>query len=169
MVDIQLDEIDHHILVQLGADGRKSFTDIAAELGVSAGTVRNRLTRLQEQGTVRVVGFVELAHVGIHAYATIYVRVSPSRLIGQVVETLSTYPEVSFLATVAGEFDLHVDVQCLDNDHLTALLRDRIAEIDGVVDTKTTMVLQIHKYGQPDPEALRISAETLRLHPNTNA
>ena len=169
MAVVQLDEIDRLILAQLTADGRKSFTDIAAELGVSAGTVRNRLTRLEEQGTVKVVGFVELGHVGIHAYSTVYVRVSPARLIKQVVETLSSYPEVSFLATVAGEFDLHVDVQCLDNDHLTALLRDRIAEIEGVVDTKTTMVLQIHKYGQPDLGRLRDSAESLLLHPNTNA
>ena len=161
MPDIQLDSIDRSILSHLAEDGRKSFTDIATDLGVSAGTVRNRLARLEENGTVRVVGFMDLSHVGLHAYATVYVRVSPSRLISQVVATLDQYPEVSFLATVAGEYDLHVDVQCFDNDHLTAFLREVVHHIEGVVETKTTMVLQIHKYGRQDLEALAISAERL--------
>ena len=158
MSQIQLDKLDRALLAQLIENGRKSFTDIATELGVSAGTVRNRFSRLEENGTVRVMGFLDLDQVGIHAYATVYVRVSPSILLDQVIAQLSAYPEVSFLATVAGEFDLHVDVQCLNNEHLMRVLRERIHPLEGVVDTKTTMVLQIHKYGQPDLDALRCSA-----------
>ena len=159
MSHIDLDPLDHAIISQLIEDGRKSFTDIAADLNVSAGTIRNRYTRLEENGTLRVMGFPNLDQMGIHAYATIYVRVTPSRLINQVISQLSDYPEVTFLASVAGEYDLHVDVQCLNNAHLTTFLRDRIHHIEGVVDTKTTMLLQVHKYGQPDLEALRKSAE----------
>lgn len=159
MSHIDLDALDHAIISQLIEDGRKSFTDIAADLNVSAGTIRNRYTRLEENGTVRVMGFPNLEQMGIHAYATVYVRVTPSRLISQVVDQLSEHPEVTFLATVAGEYDLHMDVQCLNNAHLTAFLRNRIHCIEGIVDTKTTMLLQIHKYGQADLEALRKSAK----------
>ena len=162
MQQLHLDDIDRAIVAQLIEDGRKSFTEIATDLGVSAGTIRNRLTRLQETGTLRVMGFVDLDQVGLHAYATVYVRVSPSRLISQVIEQLSQYPEVSFLASVAGDYDLHVDVQCFDNPHLTAFLREHIQPLEGVIETKTTMVLQIHKYGQPDLEELRKSAENLQ-------
>lgn len=158
MSHIDLDPLDHAIISQLIKDGRKSFTDIAADLNVSAGTIRNRYTRLEENGTVRVMGFPNLGQMGIHAYATVYVRVTPSHLINRVIEQLSLYPEVTFLASVAGEYDLHVDVQCLNNTHLTAFLRDCIHHIEGVIDTKMTMLLQIHKYGQPDLEALRKSA-----------
>lgn len=161
MSQIQLDTIDREIITQLIDDGRKSFTDVAQELGVSAGTVRNRLSRLQEQGTLRVVGFLDLDQVGIHAYATVYISVSPSRLIGSVVEQLDALPEVSFMASIAGDYDLHIDIQCLDNAHLTALIQDRIQQIEGVIDTKTVMVLKIHKYGQPDLSALEASASSL--------
>lgn len=161
MPQIQLDHLDRAILSQLIENGRRSFTDLATDLNVSAGTVRNRIARLEENGTVRVIGFMDLDQVGIHAYATVYVRVTPSRLIDQVVRQLEECPEVSFIASVAGEYDLHVDIQCLDNEHLTAFLRKRLHFMEGVVDTRTTMVLQIHKYGQPDLDALRVSAETL--------
>lgn len=160
MAKVDLDQLDRAILSHLVEDGRKSFTELGAELGVSAGTIRNRIARLEESGTLRVVGFVDLDQVGIHAYATVYVRVSPPQLIPQVVEQLSAFPEVNFMASVAGRFDLHVDVQCWDNEHLTAFLQQRIHPLDGVVETETTMLLKIHKYGQPDLDALRISAET---------
>ena len=159
MSHIDLDALDHAIISQLVEDGRKSFTDMAADLNVSAGTIRNRYTRLEENGTVRVMGFPNLDQMGIHAYATVYVRVTPSRLINDVVSQLSENPEVTFLATVSGEYDLHIDVQCLNNTHLTTFLRDYVHHIEGVVDTKTTMLLKIHKYGQPDLEALRKSSE----------
>lgn len=163
MSHIDLDTLDHAIISQLIEDGRKSFTDIAADLNVSAGTIRNRYSRLEENGTVRVMGFPNLEQMGIHAYATIYVHVTPSRLLSQVINQLSERPEVTFLASVAGDYDLHVDVQCLNNAHLTAFLRDHIHCIEGVIDTKTTILLQIHKYGQPDLEALRKSAKATIL------
>ena len=162
MTKAHLDDLDHAIITQLMEDGRRSLKDIAANLNVSAGTVRNRLSRLEGSGILRVVGFLDLDQAGIHAYATIHVRVSPSRMLNQVVETLDAFPEVGFLATVAGEYNLHVDVQCMDNEHLNALLHKRIHTIEGVADTKTTMMLKIHKYSQTDLEALRISAENLR-------
>lgn len=156
---VHLDRIDLAILAQLAKNGRKSYTDIAAELGVSTSTVRNRVTRMVEQGTLTFFANTNPNHVGLNAFATIHIRVSPSRLIEQVVAQLSTLPEVGFLATVAGDYDLHVDVMCLDNDHLTELLQERIHLIDGVVETKTTMVLRVHKNSHPDLSLLVELAE----------
>ena len=159
MAKIQLDSLDRAILTHLVEDGRKSFAEISADLNVSAGTIRNRLTRLEESGTVRIIGFVDMAQVGMHAYATIHLRISPATMIPDVVDALSQFPEVSFLASVSGDYDLHVDVQCLDNEHLVTLLQKRIQTLAGVVDTKTTMMLKVHKYGQSDLEILRLLAE----------
>lgn len=162
MSQVNVDNLDLSIMSQLVDDGRKSYSDIAADLGVSAGTVRNRLARLEQNGTLKVIGFIDLDQIGVQIYATVYVRVSPSRLIGDVVEQLGQFPEVSFLASVAGEFDLHVDVQCLDKDHFQGFLNKCVHEIEGVTDTQTTMVLKIHKYGQPQLAALRDSAERIK-------
>ncbi len=157
MSKIYIDDLDLTLLTLLSNNGRKSYSDIAEELGVSAGTVRNRVARLVEQGTLSFIGNVDPNHVGFHAFATIHLRISPSNQIDHVVEQLLSFPEVGFLATVAGEFDLHVDVMCINNDHLNELLRERIHQIEGVVDTKTTMFLKVHRIKHPDLALLRKS------------
>lgn len=167
MKEIEIDDLDVEILSQVGSDGRKSYADIAEELGVSAGTIRNRLSQLQNQGTVFFVGRINPSHLGLHAYAIIHLRISPTSLINQVVEQLSTFPEVSFLATITGEYDLHMDVMCTHNDHLMALLSERVQKIEGVVDTKTTMMLYVHKYAQPDLHALQDENITNSTSKNT--
>lgn len=48
-----LDEIDLEILRLLVADGRRPYSDIAAEVGLSAPAVSDRIDRLEEEGIVR--------------------------------------------------------------------------------------------------------------------
>ncbi|MFT5195246.1 MAG: Lrp/AsnC family transcriptional regulator for asnA, asnC and gidA [Candidatus Promineifilaceae bacterium] len=158
MSKIQLDKIDLALLAQLGNDGRKSFADIAADLGVSAGTIRNRIKRLEDNGVLKFIGLVNPNHLSLNSYGTVYIRVNPPSLIEQVIKELTALPELNFLASVAGEYHLHADVMCLDNDHFMRFMRDKIHQIEGIVDTKTVMVLQVHKYGMSDLGTLIDSA-----------
>lgn len=49
-----LDELDQHIIHELQAEARHtSSSDIAERAGVSASTVRNRISRLEELGIIR--------------------------------------------------------------------------------------------------------------------
>lgn len=159
MLNNQLDSIDLAILEQLKNDGRRSFADIAADLKVSAGTIRNRIKRLEDDGILKFIGLVNPNHLSLSSYASVFIRVNPPSLIQQIVETLSEYSEVNFLATVAGEHHLHVDILCEDNDQFMRFMRDQVHTIEGIVDTKTTMVLQVHKYGMSDLGMLIESAK----------
>lgn len=154
----QLDKIDLAILAQLGNDGRRSFADIADDLNVSAGTVRNRMKRLEDDGVVKFTGLVNPNHLSLDSYVSVFIRVNPPHLVNQVVEKLIDFPEVNFLASTAGEYHLHVDLMCEDNNHFMRFMRDHIHQIEGVVDTKTTMILQVHKYGMSDLSSLIDSA-----------
>lgn len=159
MLNNQLDSIDLAILEQLKNDGRRSFADIAADLKVSAGTIRNRIKRLEDDGILKFIGLVNPNHLSLSSYASVFIRVNPPSLIQQIVETLSEYSEVNFLATVAGEHHLHVDILCENNDQFMRFMRDQVHTIEGIVDTKTTMVLQVHKYGMSDLGMLIESAK----------
>jgi DNA-binding Lrp family transcriptional regulator len=54
MKDGELDSVDRHILYHLQQDARgTSSTDIGDELGLSASTVRTRLTKLEDSGIIR--------------------------------------------------------------------------------------------------------------------
>ncbi|ELK50068.1 transcriptional regulator [Haloferax sp. BAB-2207] len=48
-----LDETDLHILELLAEDARRPFSDISAEVGLSAPAVSDRIDRLREEGIIR--------------------------------------------------------------------------------------------------------------------
>jgi Lrp/AsnC family transcriptional regulator for asnA, asnC and gidA len=157
-----LDELDFTILGYLQKDGRRSFTDIANELGMSVGAIRNRVGRLIEDKTLLVIGRVDPNRAGFHAYASIYIAVRPANLINAVAAELARLPEVSFLVSISGDYDLEVNVMCRNNDHLSYLTEETIHKIAGVHHTKTTMYLKVIKWGQPDLSLLQNG----RSHPD---
>src|SRR5437763_14207891 len=53
---VEIDDLDRQVVHCLAVDGRASFSDIAAVLGVSDQTVARRYRRLHGAGGFRVVG-----------------------------------------------------------------------------------------------------------------
>lgn len=151
-----LDKLDLDILRHLQEDGRRSFTDIAEDLGVSIGTVRNRFARLVASKALHVIGRADPHQVGFRAPANIHLTVSPPNLIEAAAEAIAAFPEVSYVALVSGEYDLEIDAMCRDLEHLTELVTQRIHRVPGVTGTRTNMILRVIKYAQPD---LRILAD----------
>lgn len=150
-----LDQLDFEILRHLQEDGRRSFTEIADDLGVSAGTIRNRFTKLLAEQALHVIGRADPHRVGFRAPANIHISVRPPQRIEEVAHAIAEFPEVSYVAMVSGEFDLEVDIMCRDLDHLTELVTQRLHRVDGVADTRTNVILRVIKYGQPDLRILR--------------
>lgn len=151
-----LDELDFAILSCLQKDGRMSFTVIAEQLNVSIGTIRTRVNKLIEEGTINIIGRVNPDKVGFHSYAHIAVYVRPATLKEKVAQKIAKMPEVSFLAMTSGEYDLEVDVMCRNNEHLVAFV-NQISGIEGVNQTRTTLYFKVYKYAQPDLNLLKTS------------
>ena len=150
-----LDELDFSILMLLQEDGRMSFTVMAEKLGVSISNIRTRVGKLIDDKTIQIVGRVNPEKVGFHAYAHIKISIRPANLIEDVAKKVMEIPEVSFLASTSGDFDLEVDVMCRDNSHLVQVVNERIARIEGVYQTKTDMYFKVLKLAQPDLSGLR--------------
>ncbi len=159
---LSVDDLDLVILTHLQVDGRKSFTDIAKSIGVAVGTVRNRVSRMVDDGVLHIFGRVIPYKVGFNAPTTILVAVSPQHFEDAVQELLK-FPEVSYLAQITGEFDLMMDVMCRDVDHLTDLINNRLHKIIGVTDVQTSFVLRVYRYAQPD---LNLISSAPRLQNN---
>lgn len=153
--NVPLDELDFAILTQLQDDGRKSYSDIARALGVSVGTVRNRITRMVEDETVRFICRPDAYRVGFHTPANIKVSIRPSSLIEQAAAQIGEFPEVYYLALVAGEFDLDIDLMCRDQEHLSSLIAERLHKVPGVFATRTSIILRVFKLSLPDLSLVR--------------
>jgi Lrp/AsnC family transcriptional regulator for asnA, asnC and gidA len=149
MPNSTIDDLDFAILKLLQEDGRMSYADIARGVGVSLGTVRYRITRLIEDGTLRVIGRVDPYRIGFASPAEILLRIQPSHSIDEAAEQIAAFPEVSYLAMTTGDFDLEVDVMCRDRDHLTEVI-NCLRAIPGVIDTSTRIILRVYRWAQAD-------------------
>jgi Lrp/AsnC family transcriptional regulator for asnA, asnC and gidA len=149
----KLDETDRRIIAALQAEGRRPYSRIAADLGVSESVVRYRASKLEQAGILQVVGIADPLRIGFDHMALIGLKVRPGA-IRDVCVAVSAFPETSYVANTAGSFDAVVEVICRDTAHFTELLQERIQRVDGVVSTDSFFVLEIHKmaYGWGVPE-----------------
>ncbi|HOB33285.1 MAG TPA: AsnC family transcriptional regulator, partial [Verrucomicrobiota bacterium] len=75
MANSPLDELDRQLIEQLARDARVSNRKIAAALGVTEGTVRGRIKRLQQDGLIAFTAITglemaaksRLAFISVHA------------------------------------------------------------------------------------------------------
>jgi Lrp/AsnC family transcriptional regulator, regulator for asnA, asnC and gidA len=153
---VELDDIDRQLVAGLQRDGRRSFAKLAAEIGVGESVVRYRVQRLEKAGILQIVGIADPLKVGFDLMALIGIRVVPGR-ISEVAAAISTFGETSYVASVAGGFDLVVEVVCRDTAHFTHLLTQQIHHVDGVVSTESFLIMEIHKmaYGWDVQHGLR--------------
>jgi Lrp/AsnC family transcriptional regulator for asnA, asnC and gidA len=140
----EVSALDRAIVAQLQEDGRRPFTRIAADLGVSEATVRARTSRLMERGVLQVVGVVDPLKLGYDQMALIGVRCEGDRLL-EAADAIAELPEVIYVVVTAGAFDLLVEAVCEDSDALLDLLARKLRRVTGVVSTETFVYLRIVK------------------------
>lgn len=142
--NLRLDELDRHIIAALQVEGRRPYSRIAADLGASESVVRYRAQRLEQAGLLQVVGIADPLALGFDRMALVALKVKPGRL-DAVCEAARELPETSYVAAIAGSYDVIVEVVCRDTSHFTELLTKRLQSIDGILSTESFLVLQIHK------------------------
>lgn len=140
----ELDDLDRQIIHILQYDGRKPFTEIAVALGVSEGTVRNRVNRLIERGQMQIVAIVEPQFLGWNAAALIGLTVQHDQ-IEAVAQQIGRFPEVTYLLMASGGYDLFAEVYCRDMAHLVVFLNQKLRQVPGVLRTETFMILKMYK------------------------
>src|SRR5512146_1746042 len=105
----EVSALDKRIIEHLQADGRRPFTQIAGDLGVSEAAVRARTNRLIEKGVLQVVGVTDPLKIGFQQWAMIGIRCEASRLL-EVAEALTAFPETDYVVITAGSYDILVEV-----------------------------------------------------------
>lgn len=136
-----IDDIDGALLRLLHEDGRRTFADMAAQVGLSTAATKRRVDRLRETGVI--TGFtVQVDHkkLGWAVEAFSEVRYAGTTNVTDIVETASRQPEVQAVYTVAGDLDALVQVRVRDLEHLQEVI-DRLRRTGTITGTRTLMVL----------------------------
>lgn len=149
-----LDKLDREIITHLQYDGRMPFTDIAAELDISEGSVRRRVKRMIEEEILQIVGIVEPQYLDWEAAAMVAVTVQPGK-IEAAAQEIAQFPEVTYLFMTSGGFDLFVEVYCRDRAHFASFLSNNLQKVAGIERTETFMILKMYKlsyrWGEAEP------------------
>ncbi|MCU1606124.1 MAG: AsnC family transcriptional regulator [Modestobacter sp.] len=139
MTDV--DEIDHHLLALLHEDGRRTYSEMSAVVGLSVAAVKRRVDRLREIGVI--TGFtvqVDHAKLGWAVEAFTELRYAGTTRLGEILTTASQVPEVQAVYTIAGDPDALVQMRVRDIAHLQEVI-DGLRNSGRVTGTKTLMVL----------------------------
>ena len=139
-----LDEADMKIIDALRKDGRVAFAQIAEQLNVSPGMIRQRYNRLVEQGYLRVVAITNPLRMGFTTMAMIGIRVDGSKLL-TVAEKVSKLDEVIYMIISSGRFDIFAEVVCRNHEDLLRFITEKLSVIDGVRESESFMPLKIMK------------------------
>jgi len=132
--------LDRDLLRVLETDARASVSVLAARLGVSRSTIRNRLEKLEKDGTIQ--GYTlryadEYAENRVRAHVMLAVATEHTI---HVERALRKVTEVRALHTLAGDFDLLAVVEA-DNTTLLDRALDVIRGTQGVDRSHTVIIL----------------------------
>lgn len=141
----RLDKLDRQIIERLSHDARVSNRHIAGELGVTEGTIRTRIKRLQSEGLIqftvvtgfRMAGSPNLVMMGIHA--------DPRRVAG-LARQLSEMPEINCVIVLLGRYSLLAMGLFSTVQQVHELVADRIRLLDGVRGVETSISVHNIKY-----------------------
>ncbi|PTX64700.1 Lrp/AsnC family transcriptional regulator for asnA, asnC and gidA [Melghirimyces profundicolus] len=137
----ELDELDREIALLLQENARIPFTKIAEKLGVTERTIRLRVTQMQEEGILSLVGVVNPIKVGLNVQTYIQVAVAPQQM-DEVVKQLREMEEIRWIIFTTGDYDLMLEVLTRDYDDLSEFLMKKLNHIDGVSQTNVITVLK---------------------------
>ena len=135
-----LDDTDRRLLALLRQDGRLPAATLARHLGISRGTVQNRLDRLTTSGVI--LGFtVRLATdagaAGVRAIMSVEVRSADTRA---VLAALRRTPEVGRVHSTNGRWDLVAEIATTDLAALDRVLTE-IRALKPIANSETSILL----------------------------
>ena len=139
-----MDDTDRQLISLLRKDARTNVATLAGKLGVSRGTVTNRLRKLEDEQVI--VGYsVRLRPDAepdlIRAWTSVVIEGNQSRA---VIAALLGEPGVAALHDTNGRWDLLAELRATSMAELSQIL-ERVRLIKGIASTETSIHLATYR------------------------
>lgn len=149
---MELDDLDIKTLSLLCQRGRMTWAELAGQLGLSAPAAADRVKRLEERGIVTgYSALLDAAALGLNLTAFIAVTLDHPRHRAGFLAQVATSAEILECHHVTGDDDYLLKVRCCHTRALEDLITGQLKEIEGVVKTRTLIVLSTVKETQVPP------------------
>ncbi len=147
-----LDALDRQILRLLAEDGRRSYTDLARETGLSTSAAHQRVRRLEQRGAI--TGYAAtLDPIATGLPLTAFISITPidPAAPDDAPDRLRHLAAIEACHSVAGDESYILKVRVAGPGDLESLLQEVRAAAG--VRTRTTVVLSTPWEGRPPPPA----------------
>jgi DNA-binding Lrp family transcriptional regulator len=139
-----MDNTDRALVALLRKDARTTVATLSAKLGVSRGTVSNRLRKLEDEQVI--VGYSvrlrpDAEPAKIRAWMSVLVEGNQTRA---VIAALLGEPAVEALHDTNGRWDLLAELRAATMVELSNVL-ERVRLIKGIVNTETSIQLATYR------------------------
>ena len=142
----KLDQLDRDIVDRLSGDARISNGHIAGELGVTEGTVRARIKRMEEEKLIRITAVTNIDRFRDATLAYIWIEVESSGQTRAVAQALADIPELGFVGVMLGRSDILTITMVRNTEHLAQFIHSKISCIPGVRRTDSTLGVNFVKH-----------------------
>ena len=137
-----LDNTASKIIELLKDNCRISNKVIAEKLGISEGTVRNRIKSLVDEGQLKLAGLIAPDKSPEKQLVLLGINLSASKDLQEKAEAIAKFPEVKSASISTGRYDLLIELWVDVKYGLIDFLSNSLAEIDGVVSTESFIIMK---------------------------
>ena len=148
-----LSETDSRLLRILQQDGRRSYADLGADLGMAGPSAHERVKKLEARGVIRgYSASVDPVAIGLTVLAFTWVTQAPGTISLDLTPEFAAIPEVEECHYIAGEADYILKIRARSMEHLGEVVR-RVQTTRHVFSTETDVVFSTGFEGRPLPTA----------------
>ena len=138
--------LDERLISALRHDARASLSDLSIALDVSRTTVRSRIEKLQQNGTILGFSVVLKDTTKQDPVRGMMMICVEGRGTDRVVRQINGMTEVRALHSTNGKWDLIAEIGTTTLDKFDTVL-GKIRKIEGVVSSETNLLLATKKSG----------------------
>ena len=145
MTPYQVDELDRKIIDQLTTDARASNRHLAQTLGVTEGTVRGRIKRLEAANLIRFTAVTNVTSIGAPKVVLIGIQAQLSE-VQTLCAKISAMREIGCVIAMAGRYDILCIGLFSSLEDVVAIANNKILAMPGVRHVETSIAVSTLKY-----------------------
>ena len=140
-----MDGTDRQLIAILRDDARTAVATLAKRLGVSRGTVQNRIERMIREGAILGFTLRLPPETDAHRVRAVMAIAIEGERSSAVLAALKGFPEIEAVHTTNGRWDLMAELNAESLAAFSAAL-DGIRQIRGIATTETSLLLATTRF-----------------------
>lgn len=138
------DDLDWKI-IDILKEADQSNNAVARQLGISEGTVRQRLKKLKEADILHIHAQINPEVLADKQLALVGITIQKSAVLQERLEEISRLPDVLSASITSGRYDIFAEVLSSSNHGLVEFLTKQLSGIEDIGTTETFVILKSYK------------------------